>query len=189
MTEKIAFDPGIGELCNNFYAEVYIIENDLANMPQYPRKARYYSAVCKKILKSLINVLSFYNGCLAWAYYISKNHHDAEITGNPFLTYTEEQKAQYAPTEVVDFIIEYLDKFESDLKYYHIKNVSVPENAISILNLYRVLVSENEGFINTKNVADIKLPENLKFAKSDKEIKKMIDEAVENKNLNELINL
>lgn len=189
MTENILFDPGIGELCEDFYTEVYIIENDIANMPQYSRKARYYAVTYKKILKTLLNNISFYNGCLAWAYYILNKYPDAKLQGNPFNAYTEEQKSQYAPTAMVDFVIEYMDKFKSDLKYFHIKNVEFPRNIDKILQLYREFLSMNEGFINTFNVADIKLPETLNFTMSLDEIKEKIDNAVENKNLNFLLDI
>lgn len=189
MSDTVAFDPGIGELCKDFYAEVYTIENDLANMPLYPRKARYYNVAYKVIFKAFLNNLAFYKGCLAWAYYIVNTHKDAKITGNKFLNYTEEQKAQYGPTDFIDFFMEYFEKYQSDLKYYHIKNVTFPEGAKETMEMYRNFVSANEGFINTAEVKDILLPENLSFKASLDEIKQTIDSAVEEKNLNKILEL
>ncbi len=186
---SIEFDPGIGSLAADLYLDVYMVENDIANMPQFARKARYFAVSYRKILKSLINNLGFYRGCLGWAYYISNEHKGKTFTGNPFVNYTEEQKAQYAPTEMVDFCIEYLPKFKSDLNYFHVKNVSLPENAQEILNQYREFLSMNEGFINANSVDDIKLPESLSFSKSPLEIKAELDNAIENKNLDNLIYL
>ena len=48
MTDTVAFDPGMGKLATDLYTEVYIIENDLANMPQLSRKIRYYR-ITKKL--------------------------------------------------------------------------------------------------------------------------------------------
>jgi len=189
MTDTIEFDPGIGELCEDFYTEVYIIENDIANMPQYPRKARYYAVTYKKIMKAFLNNLAFYQGCLAWAYYIVTEHKDCKLLGNPFNAYTEEQLSQYAPTNMVDFLIEYLDKFKADLKYFHIKNVTFPENTKQILDTYRAFLADNEGFIHAYKVSDIKLPEDLKFTMPADEIKKCIDGAIEANNLNLLLDL
>lgn len=188
-TKTVEFDPGIGQLATDLYLEVYIIENDMANIPQFARKARYFAATYRKILKALINNIGFYRGCLGWAYYTVNEHKGEAFTGNPFVNYTEEQKAQYAPTEMVDFCIEYLPRFESDLKYYHIKNVKLPENAMDILNQYREFLSINEGFINAKTVDDVKLPENIAFSKTTLEIKAELDKAIETKNLDNLINL
>lgn len=187
--KTVEFDPGIGQLATDLYLDVYVVENDIAKMPQFARKARYFAVTYKKILKALINNLGFYRGCLGWAYYIVNEHKGEAFTGNPFVNYTEEQKAQYAPTEMVDFCIEYLPKFQSDLKYFHIKNVELPENAMEILNQYREFLSINEGFINAKTADDIKLPENVTFSKSPLEIKSELDKAIENKNLDDLINL
>lgn len=187
--KTVEFDPGIGALAADLYLDVYVIENDIANMPQFARKARYFAATYRKILKSLINNLGFYRGCLGWAYYIVNEHKGETFTGNPFVNYTEEQKAQYAPTEMVDFCIEYLQKFESDLKYFHVKNVKLPENAKEILNQYREFLAMNEGFINAKTADDIKLPEGVAFSKSPLEIKAELEKAIETKNLDDLINL
>ena len=43
-TKTVEFDPGIGQLATDLYLEVYIIENDMANRPQFARKARYFAA-------------------------------------------------------------------------------------------------------------------------------------------------
>ena len=189
MTNTVSFDPGLGKLASDLYSEVYIIENDLAHMPQFARKARYYSVTYKKIVKAILNNLGFYKGCLAWAYYIKNNNNDANLIGNPFVNMTEEQKSQYAPTDMVDFLIEYMDKFKSDLRYYNIKGVALPNDTGEILSKYREFVAMNEGFINTNNVSEIKLPENLIFNTNLDEIKAKIDNAIENQNLDELLSL
>lgn len=189
MNEDVAFDPGLGKLAADLYTEVYILENDLANMPQLPRKIRYFRISCKRIVKVLLNNLAFYKGCLAWAYYIVNKYPECNLSGNPFISLTEEQKAQYAPTELVDFCIEYLPKFYSDLKYYNVKNVILPEDTEYILNTYREFVAMNEGFINTYKASDIQLPEGLNFKKSLNEIKDEITSAVEQQDISNLINL
>ena len=189
MTNTVEFDPGLGNLAESLYSEAYVIENDLAAMPQRARKTRYFQAVYKRIVKAMLNNLAFYNGCLAWGYSIKELDWDTPISGNPFVSLTEEQKADYAPTDSVDFFIEYLPQFYSDLKYYNIKSVQLPENTDYILNMYREFVSANEGFINAHKASDIILPENLKFSKSADEMKKEILTAVENKNLSTLLSL
>lgn len=189
MSENIAFDPGLGKLALDLYSEVYILENDLANMPQLPRKIRYFRISYKRIVKVLLNNLAFYKGCLAWAYYIVNKCPDNILTGNPFVSLSEEQKTQYAPTELVDFCIEYLPKFYSDLKYYNVKDVNLPNDTDSILKIYREFVSMNEGFINAHKTSDIQLPEGLNFEKSFDEIKTEIDSAIEQQNISNLINL
>ena len=189
MTDTVAFDPGMGKLATDLYTEVYIIENDLANMPQLSRKIRYYRITYKKIVNAMLNNLAFYRGCLAWEYYITTSHKDAKLSQNPFISLSEEQKAQYAPTEVVEFFQEYLPKYKSDLKYYNVKDDSLPSNTEEILSQYREFVAMNEGFMNAHNVSDIKLPEGVVFTASQEEIKEKIDNAVSTGNLSELLTL
>lgn len=102
---------------------------------------------------------------------------------------SEEQKAQYAPTELVDFCIEYLPKFNSDMKYYNVNDNSIPDNADTILKTYREFVSINEGFINAHKASDIILPENLVFSKSPEEIAETINSAVLKQDLLDLLTL
>lgn len=187
MTNTVEFDPGLGDLTESLYSEVYVIENDLAAMPQRARKLRYFQAVYKRIIKAMLNNLAFYNACLAWGYCIKELNPQDAITGNPFLSLTDEQKANYAPTDTVDFFIEYLPQFYSNLKYYNIKNLELPENTDFILKKYREFVSANEGFINAHNVSDIILPENLKFNHSAEDLKKAILQAVDDKNISDLL--
>ncbi|MGN0014752.1 MAG: hypothetical protein ACI37T_04975 [Candidatus Gastranaerophilaceae bacterium] len=189
MSENVAFDPGLGKLATDLYTEVYILENDLANMPQLPRRIRYFRISYKRIVKALLNNIAFYKGCLAWAYYIVNQFPNSYLTGNPFTSLSEEQRAQYAPTELVDFCIEYLPKFYSDLKYYNVKNVILPEDTEYILNTYRKFVVINEGFINAHKTSDIQLPEGLSFSKSFDEIKNEIITAIDKQDISNLINI
>lgn len=189
MVNSVEFDPGIGNLVQNLYSEVYVIERDLASMPQKARKTRYFQAVYKRLVKVIINNLAFYNGCLAWAYYIKETAPDAILSSNPFISLTEEQKANYAPTETVDFFIEYLPQFYSNLKYYNVKDTVLPENTDLILSLYREFVASNEGFINANKVSDIILPEHLKFNNSAETIKEKINSTIDDKDLTPLLDL
>lgn len=189
MTNTVEFDPGIGNLADSLYSEAYVIENDMSTMPQRARKMRYFQAVYKRIVKVMLNNLAFYNGCLAWAYCIKNLDSEATISGNPFVSLTDEQKANYAPTDSVDFFIEYLPQFYSNLKYYNIKGVQLPENTDYILNTYREFVAVNEGFINAYKTADIILPDNVNFSKSAEDLKNEILSAVENKNILTLLSL
>ncbi len=189
MTDSVSFDPGLGKLTIDLYSEIYIIENDLENISQLSRKIRYYRFSYKKIHKAMMNNLAFYNGCLAWAYYIVKACPQSVLTGNPFISLSEEQKKQYAPAEMVDFFIDYLAKYKSDLKYYNIKDGALPDNTEQILSLYREFISLNEGFIKAHKSSDIILPEKLIYSLPVEEIKNKIEYALLNQDVLVLLQL
>lgn len=185
----VLFDPGFGPLTVDLWSVAYTIENDLRLMNQLQRKTRYYNASFPKLYKALLNNIAFYKGCMAWAYYIMNNCPNDDITGNPFANLTEEQKAQYAPCEGIDFLIEYIDKYESDVKYYHIKNSVIPDNSKDMLKTYREFIAINEGFINVKKVSDLATVKNMKFDISCEDLKSLIDKAISTKDISCLLSL
>lgn len=189
MAETAPFDPGLGKLSLDLYSDVYVVESDMANMPQLSRKIRYFRIAYMRIVKAMLNNLAFYNGCLAWGYYLKNACGDAVLSSNPFISLSEEQKSEYSPCEIVDFFIEYLPKFHSNLKYYNVKDNSLPSNTEKILSTYREFVALNEGFINTHKASDVLLPETLSFIASCEDIKNAVDTAIQNKDLLSLIEL
>ena len=185
----VPFDPGYKESIQDLWSIAYVIEQDLSGMSQLPRKTRYYNACFPKLYKAILNNIAFYKGCMAWAFYIMNKYPDETITANPFLNMNDEQKAEYAPCDGIDFLLEYISKFESDAKYYHVKNVQIPQNTKEMLKTYREFIAINEGFINAEKVSDLKLVENMCFSASPDEIKKVIDKSVSEKDLSLLLSL
>lgn len=186
---SVPFDPGYGETTQDLWSIAYTVEQDLISMPQLPRKTRYYNACFPKLYKALLNNIAFYKGCMAWAFYIMNTCPDETISDNPFSDLTEEEKSEYAPCDGIDFLLEYISKFESDVKYYRVKNAQIPQNTKEMLKTYREFIAINEGFINTKKVSDLKTVDNMTFSASCEEIKKIIDKAVSEKDLSFLLSL
>ena len=186
---SVLFDPGFSSLTVDLWSIAYVIENDLQSMNQLPRKIRYYNASFPKIHKALLNNIAFYKFCMGWAYYVMKNCPDEVIEGNPFENLPEEEKSQYAPCDGIDFLIEYIDKFQSDAKYYHVKNAVIPENSKDMLKTYREFIAINEGFTDVKKVSDLKAVKNMEFSVSPDKIRSLIDKAVETKDLSVLLSL
>ena len=186
---SVPFDPGYSELTQDLWSIAYTVEEDLQSMSQLPRKTRYYNACFPRLYKALLNTIAFYKGCMAWAFYIINKCPDEVITGNPFLNMSEEKKSDYAPCDGIDFLIEYLAKFESDVKYYRVKNAQIPQNTKDVLKIYREFIAINEGFINTGKVSDLKTVDNMNFSIPLEEIKMIIDKAISEKNLSLLLSL
>ena len=148
--KTVEFDPGIGALAADLYLDVYVIENDIANMPQFARKARYFAATYRKILKSLINNLGFYRGCLGWAYYIVNEHKGETFTGNPFVNYTEEQKAK----EILNQYREFLAMNEGFINAKTADDIKLPEG-VAFSKSPLEIKAELEKAIETKNLDDL----------------------------------
>ena len=75
------------------------------------------------------------------------------------------------------------------IKKYNIKNVKLEDDIKQVSKMYREFVAMNEGFINIHNTSDIKIPENYSQTKPIDEIKKIIDFAVKNEDLSNLLEL
>ena len=185
----VPFDPGYSELTLDLWSTAYTVEQDLQSLLQLPRKTRYYNACFPKLYKAFLNNIAFYKGCMAWAFYIMNKYQGEQIEGNNFLNLSNEEKSKYAPCDGIDFLIEYIPKFESDVKYYRVKNAVIPKDTKEMLKTYREFISVNEGFINAEKVSDLKTVDKMTFSVPCEDIKTIIDRAVSEKDLSLLLSL
>lgn len=191
MSENVKFDPGIGDLAvdfNNYINGVYSGLMNLRTIHQKRAKFKLYTAKIENYMK---NNIAFYLGCLLWAYYIKNENKTGpkNIEGNVFLYLTEEQKNDYDFMIQVNFLENYFDSFERDCLYYTGKKYLIPDEWKQILALYSEFLEKNNGFINTKTTDDIVLPDKLKDKNIDTDINKLINEAIEKKDLTLLLNI
>lgn len=191
MTDSVKFDPGIGDLVidfNNYINDVY---SGLMNLKTIHQKRARFKIYASKIESYIKNNIAFYLGCLLWAYYIHNTNlsEPKNIDGNAFLYLTEEQKNDYDFMIQVNFLDNYFDSYERDCLYYTGKKYIIPEEWKQILSLYSEFLEKNNGFINTKTTADIILPEKLKEKNIDADINKLINEAIDKKDLTLLLNI
>ena len=187
MTETVKFDPGIGELVLDFNNYINNIYSNLMSLHSPHQKRIQFKLYANKILDYIKNNISFYKGCLLWAYYIVKSNENSpkEITGNIFLNMTDEEKENYDCLMQVNFLENYFDSFERDTTYYLGKKILIPDNWKKILTIYSEFLEVNRGFINTKNTSDIVLPDKIKLMNNDLSyIKNLIDNVILSKNLN-----
>lgn len=189
MSKTVKFDPGMGELVvdfNEFVNEVYSQLMSFRTIHQKRTRFKLYTAKIERYMK---NNIAFYWGCLLWAYYIVNENIKApkEIVGNYFLNMTEEQKADYDYLIQVNFMENYFEGFERDVLYYGGKKYEIPQAWKTILELYSEFLTLNDGFVNTKTTADIKLPEMLKKLNIKQDISKLIDTAIAEKSLETLL--
>ena len=181
------FDPGWGKHVLVYSGSVEYLYRDINRFKKLGQRSFKFRQYYPKIIQLLENNVGFYLGCLLWASYI-KTFGDVEITGNHCLGQKYDEKE---PDLEVDYIITSIDKLKRDYKYFVGKDIEIPEIYKCIMITYNEFAEINKGFVDTKTTGDLKLPPNLKTpTDSDlKEIKTVIDEAVETGKLELLIPL
>ena len=188
MVDTVKFDPGIGEFVldfNNFVNDVY---SHLMSLKTIHQKRARFKLYISKIEKYMKNNISFYLGCLVWAYIISNEKTPKQIVGNTFLNMPQEQKDEFDYMIQVNFLENYFECFERDSLYYNGKKQEIPADWKLILSLYSEFLEINNGFLSTKMTSDIKLPEKIKNLGKIQDLKELIDKAVKEQNLEVILN-
>lgn len=191
MSQIIAFDPGIGQLVEDFNGYINDIYSQLMNFRSISQKRVKFRLVNDKIYSQLENTIAFYQGCLLWAYYIKKDTGEQvkDITGNVFLSLTSEQIKDYDYLMQVNFIESYFESYERDTLYYLGRKVEIPGIWKKILNLYKDFIELNKGFVNTRTTKDLLLPDELSPSSSLENIFETINKSIKNKNLKILFDI
>lgn len=188
MVDTVKFDPGMGEFVldfNNFVNDVYSQLMSLKTIHQKRARFKLYVAKIERYMK---NNISFYLGCLVWAYIISSEKTPKEIVGNSFLNMPEEVKEEFDYMIQVNFLENYFECFERDTLYYNGKKQEIPASWKEILALYIEFLKLNNGFLSTKMTSDIKLPEKIQKLGSAKDLNSIIEKAISEKNLDVILN-
>ena len=191
MSDKVKFDPGLGNLVidfNNFINDVY---SQLMSFRTIHQKRARFKLYSNKIITNIKNNIAFYLGCILWAYYIKKVNADnpKEIEGNVFLNLTEEEKNNYEYMTQVNFMENYFDSYERDFLYYTGQETKIPEIWKQILSLYIEFLEKNKGFMKTRTTDDIILPDSLNNKQISEDINGIIKEVIDKKDLNLLLNM
>lgn len=178
----LQFDPGFAQHLLAFRGMVeylYIDINRFKNLSQKKLKFRQYY---KKILFGFENNMGFYAGCLMWAAYI-KTQPAQEILGNYCLgqEYNEDEN-----TSETSFMLEFVQQFPKDVKYYLGETYSMDEKWTRLIKLYEEFLTLNKGFVDSKNNTDILLPSGLK-TENPEGYKEIIEKVLETGKLEELI--
>lgn len=183
--KKVLFDPGYAPLVIDSIGQVGYTYYVFSAVPNLKLKKLNFPNTLKKIDNLLKINVSFYLGCLLWASYISQ-FDNCEIEGNKLLG--EEAKEEEYTSEI-NFLIDLIEnQLPRDCKYYLGKNYSTDERFLTILKTYKDFLILNDGFVNCSKTNQIKLPKNLKQDKNLELINKNIQNALANKNIEELLN-
>ena len=192
MENTVKFDPGIGEFVEDSNTYINNVYSNIINLYSPKQKSAKFKLYVSKIYNILLNNISFYQGCLLWAYYIKKSNNNSpkEITGNPFLNYAKEQLAEYDFLMQVNFLENYFDSFERDSAYYCGKKMIIPDEWKKILALYSDFLQLNNGFVSTKSTSDLVLPKSIDGLNLDlNQIKELFNNVLKQRDLSLFLNV
>ena len=190
MVDTVKFDPGMGEFVLDFNDFINDVYSQLMSLKTIHQKRARFKLYASKIERYMKNNISFYLGCLLWAYIIKTDNekNPKAIVGNSFLNMTQEQKDDFDYMIQVNFLENYFDSFERDTLYYSGKKQEIPAAWKEILSLYSEFLELNNGFLSTKLSSDIKLPEKIAKMTFGKDVKEVIEKAIADKNLEIILN-
>ena len=182
MTKGLEFDPGFGPYILAFQGTVNYLYADISRFKNLSQRQMKFRQYYKKFLEMFDNNLGFYVGCLMWAAYI-KTQPEQEILNNPCLgkEYNEEEN-----TAESDFMLNFTELFPKDMKYFLGQKFEFEPYVKRISEVYKEFLVINEGFVNTTNNTDIKLPEGLSTDNAEG-FKEIIDSAIKEGNLAKLL--
>lgn len=152
--KSIPFDLGLGQHVQSFAANIeyaYSELNSFVNSKMRKFQFQRFYPIFDEEIELNIN---FYIGCMLWACYI-KQFDNKEISENPVLgeDVNEEQSLFN-----VNYLRNYLPKFEKDSKYYLNKIVKINPKYYDLIDLYEEFLKINNHFVNTKTSSDLNLP-------------------------------
>ncbi len=184
FTDGAQFDPGFAQHITVFEPGIKYIYSAFENFKNFGQKKLQFKLYYPKLQSMLTNHIAFYLGCMLWAAYIQTQK------GKPVLNNLC-YGAEYDETETleeVDFMLEFVDKFPKDVKYYLGQNFSLDSASINIIEAYREFLKLNKGFTQAQTTDDIKLPANLHLRDAEAVLNK-IESVVETGKLTELYGL
>ena len=183
---KALFDPGFSKvLLSSFSYNVEILYMDLNRIKNFGQKKTQFILTFQKG-KGLFDVfLGFYLGCMLWGACL-KNLGDEKIEGNPFIGGKYERERSL---EEINYLRDFVKRFDRDSKYYLGKPFKVDENKLKILDLYEEFIDANNGFIDVDTTDKIKLVGKLNNLTKDEisEINSKIEEVINADKIEELL--
>lgn len=184
MTHAL-FDPGFSKLLlSSFSYNIELLYIDLNRVKNFGQKKTQFILTSQKG-KSLFDVyLGFYLGCMLWGACL-KSMGSEKIEGNPFI---DREYKREESLEEINYMKDFVKKFDRDSKYYIGKQFKVDENKLKVLDLYEEFIDKNVGFVNVDTTDKIQLVGKLNEL-SEQDINQINEKIQEVINLNKLEDL
>ena len=180
--DGLEFDPGFGPYILVLGGTLEYLYADINRFKNLSQKKVKFMQYYKKILEIINNNLGFYIGCLMWASYI-KTQPMQKILSNHCFGQEYDEKSNISDTQ---FLLQFIELFPKDMKYYLGKTYSFDENIIKLVKTYEEFLIINKGFVELEYNIDIKIPKNVKMENSEL-YKSQIEEIIATKDLSKFL--
>lgn len=185
--DGVQFDPGYVAHISAIIPNIEYVYGTINRFRNFGQKKNQFKMFYPKVKSLLEDYIAFYLGCMLWADAIKTL--DNKPVLNNFCCgaeYNEEETFSE-----VSFVMNYINQFKKDVKYYLGQDYVIDEKFGSILEAYKEFLTANKGFTEVKTTDDIKLPQKVKAlsVNSAKPVFEKIEEVVESGKLIELYDL
>lgn len=179
------FDPGFSKWITDFEGNIEYFYLGLNSIKVFNQKKFKFASSFNRIQELINTYVGFYAGCMLWGAYL-KSLGDLKIEGNFGLGEKYDEKSALRS---LNYMLNYMDKFEKDVKYYMGKTIKTDEYKIETVKKYIKFLHQNKAFVETDSTGKIVLSNKLeKLTKEElEEIKEKILDVVTTGRIKELL--
>lgn len=158
---QIPFDPGFYKFNFTIPENIDDFLQEIRELKQHHQKKFAFSKLEGMVFDSLKSCASFYLGCIIWASLLSFKYSNPvhEITGNPALKLSDEDKKNLNYCEDIGYILDIAEKTDKSSQYYLNRKSRIPREFEQVFHSYKEFAQLNDNFKNLKYTNEIKIPE------------------------------
>jgi len=161
--KTVPFDPGYSKIAFLFTDQISYLTAAYNQLKVPHQKKFQLSRIEPSVLELINKSTAFYLGCILWGGFVHcrfKNE-SKELSGNNTENLSEEQLKEVDCGAEAKTILEYIESFSRDCKYFLNRSALIPPIIKDILESYIEFALINNNFINVKQTSDVKLPQSL----------------------------
>ena len=166
--KSVPFDPGYSRISFSFLEQISYITANYQQLKATHQKKFWLAKLEPSIIESIDKSSAFYLGCMLWGGFIHSRFKDSpkEILGNNINKMSESELQDFDCAVEVKAILEYIESFNRDCKYFFQRPAKISPVIKEILENYIEFAQINNNFIGITNTSDIKLPKALDYFKN-----------------------
>lgn len=161
--KTVPFDPGYSKIAFLFTDQISYLSATYNQLKVVHQKKFQLSRIEPAILELINKSTAFYLGCMLWGGFVKcrfKND-PKELSGNNTANLSEEELKAVDCSAEAKTILEYMENFNRDCKYFLNRPAVIRPIIKEILESYIEFANINNNFINVKSTDDVKLPKIL----------------------------
>lgn len=166
--KTVPFDPGYSKISFSFIENISYLTNTYNQLKAPHQKKFQLSRIESSILELISKSSAFYLGCMLWGGFLAARFKadPKELVGNNTEGLSEEELKNVDCGAESRIILDYLQIFDKDCKYFLGRPAKNSSFTKEILESYIEFASINNNFIKMKKTDEIKLPKALEHFKN-----------------------